>query len=214
MEIDQTTHSGEPIIMLKSLVCDLKILSNCNVEKVEEIILYTSCVWLWVIHIWDHPFKTSANFHDFWPLPPSVGIFLLLSVGKFGKFLIPPPKKNTEILNAWSNGYQNITWSLHLKDTSIFSTLWSKTGHLKYFSGSKLPSLGPLSLILGPWITFGYLYIGRTPWKRHEVVLYLVIGPSQGPKIRRGSYYCGGHNLPQGCSTKHYCHKFSNLNMK
>ena len=20
--------------------------------------------------VWDHPFKTSANFHDFWPLPP------------------------------------------------------------------------------------------------------------------------------------------------
>ena len=22
----------------------------------------------------DHPFKTSANFHDFWPLPPTIGI--------------------------------------------------------------------------------------------------------------------------------------------
>ena len=34
----------------------------------------------------DHPFKTSTNFHNFWPLPTSVGSFLLLSVGKFGKF--------------------------------------------------------------------------------------------------------------------------------
>jgi hypothetical protein len=29
------------------------------------------------IYIWDHPFKTSANFHDFLPLPPHVRSFLL-----------------------------------------------------------------------------------------------------------------------------------------
>ena len=143
----------------------------------------------------DHPFKASPRFLTPTP-PPSCRQFVITIRRQIWQIFDPSPPKNTEILNAWSNGYQNITWSLHLKDTSIFSTLWSKTGHLKYFSGSKLPSLGPLSLILGPWITFGYLYIGRTPWKRHEVVLYLVIGPSQGPKIRRGSYYCGGHNLP------------------
>ena len=120
----------------------------------------------------DHPFKTPANFHDFLPLPPPIGSFYATIRRQIWQIFDPSPLKNTEILNAWSNGYQNITWSLHLNDTSIFSTLWSKTGHLKYFSGSKLPSLGPLSLILGPWITFGYLYIGRTPWKRHEVVLY------------------------------------------
>ena len=39
----------------------------------------------------DQPFKTSTNFHDFCPLPSSVGSFLLLSVGKFGQFLTPPP---------------------------------------------------------------------------------------------------------------------------
>ena len=45
-----------------------------------------------VSHARDHPFKTSANFHDFWPLPPSLSaFFLLLSVGKIGQFLIPPP---------------------------------------------------------------------------------------------------------------------------
>ena len=37
------------------------------------------------LFIRDHSFKTSANFHDFWPLPPPVGRFLLVSVGKFGK---------------------------------------------------------------------------------------------------------------------------------
>ena len=46
------------------------------------------------LSVWDHPFKTSANFHDFWLLPPTVGSFLLLSIGKFGQFLTsPPPKK-------------------------------------------------------------------------------------------------------------------------
>ena len=125
-----------------------------------------------IISARDHPFKTPANFQEYLLLSPPIGSFYATIRQQIWQICDPSPLKNTEILNAWSNGYQNITWSLHLNDTSIFSTLWSKTGHLKYFSGSKLPSLGPLSLILGPWITFGYLYIGRTPWKRHEVVLY------------------------------------------
>ena len=48
-----------------------------------------------VIHCADHPFKSSANFHDFWPLPPSVG--------KFGQFLTPPA------LWDWKN-YQSWFW--------------------------------------------------------------------------------------------------------
>ena len=48
----------------------------------------------------DHPLKTSAIFHDFWPLPPPVGSFLLLSVGKFEEFLTPPPY--ADVLNGWS----------------------------------------------------------------------------------------------------------------
>ena len=52
-----------------------------------------SLLYKFIICIRDHSFKTSANFHDFWPLPPSVGSFLVLSVGKFGKFLTPPPPK-------------------------------------------------------------------------------------------------------------------------
>ena len=50
----------------------------------------------------DHPFKTSANFHDILPLPPYRQQFLLLSVGKFGKFLTPPPLKNINVLMEWS----------------------------------------------------------------------------------------------------------------
>ena len=44
--------------------------------------------------IWNHPCKTSANFSRFLtstPLPSAN--FLRLSVGKFGLFLTPPPKK-------------------------------------------------------------------------------------------------------------------------
>ena len=35
------------------------------------------------------------------PYPLPFGSFLLLSVGKFGKFLTPPPK-NANVLNQWS----------------------------------------------------------------------------------------------------------------
>ena len=41
----------------------------------------------------DHPFKTLANFHDFWPLPPPVGRFLILSIANLANFWPLP--------NAW-----------------------------------------------------------------------------------------------------------------
>ena len=36
------------------------------------------------------------------PYPPTVGNFLVLSVGKFGKFLTPPPLGHADVLNGWS----------------------------------------------------------------------------------------------------------------
>ena len=51
---------------------------------------------------WDHPLKTSANFHYFWPIPLSVGSFLLLSVGKFDKKFDPSPLKIANVLKGWS----------------------------------------------------------------------------------------------------------------
>ena len=36
------------------------------------------------------------------PYPPTVCSFLLLSVGKFGKFLTPPPLRHADVLNGWS----------------------------------------------------------------------------------------------------------------
>ena len=71
------------------------------------------------------PLNTSANFHDFLPLPHSrrhsftnvlftlnrglPGTVVrfnvnktLLSVGKFGQLMTPPPKKIADVLNEWS----------------------------------------------------------------------------------------------------------------
>jgi hypothetical protein len=47
---------------------------------------------LYLLSSRDHSFKTSANLHNFFdPRPPTVGSFLLPSVGKFGQVLTPPP---------------------------------------------------------------------------------------------------------------------------
>ena len=51
----------------------------------------------------DHPFQTLAIFYtSLTPYPPTVGTFLVLSVGKFGKFLTPSPLEHADILNGWS----------------------------------------------------------------------------------------------------------------
>ena len=54
------------------------------------------------ISIRDHPFKTIFD-----PYPPSVGSFLLLSVGKFGQFFTPPPLRCADVLNGWSLSTSN-----------------------------------------------------------------------------------------------------------
>ena len=41
--------------------------------------------------------------HFFDPHPPTVACFLVLSVGKFGKFLTPPPLEHADVLNGWSH---------------------------------------------------------------------------------------------------------------
>ena len=70
----------------------------------------------------------SAIFHNFWPLfpPPSAGIFLLLSIGKFGKFLTPsPPLKHADILNGWSLSLL-FNWLLVLlmKNSNMLIVTW------------------------------------------------------------------------------------------
>ena len=49
----------------------------------------------------DHPFKTSTNVHDFWPLPSSVGIFYYYPSVNLANFW-PLPLKNADVLNGWS----------------------------------------------------------------------------------------------------------------
>ena len=41
----------------------------------------------------DHPLKTLANFHDFWPLPPSVGIFYYYPLANLTNFWPQPWRK-------------------------------------------------------------------------------------------------------------------------
>ena len=55
-----------------------------------------------ILQLRDHPLKTSANFHYFWPLPPSGGSFLLLSIDKFDHFLTLPPLQIADVINGWS----------------------------------------------------------------------------------------------------------------
>ena len=50
------------------------------------------CVWFAWIWIRDHPFKTSSNFHDFWPLPPS-----RRQPSAFQQNAPPPSKKDVGI---------------------------------------------------------------------------------------------------------------------
>ena len=62
----------------------------------------------------DHPFKTSANFHDFWPLPPyhrhsdkilMKGIFDPYVLWPFGQRPMGtplPPIRHADFLNGWS----------------------------------------------------------------------------------------------------------------
>ena len=64
------------------------------------------------------------------PYPPTVGIFFVLSVGKFGEILTPPPLKNVDVLNGWSP----------MLNADIFNT--SKCPSRKY-SGGKNPFYRP-----------------------------------------------------------------------
>ena len=62
----------------------------------------------------DHPFKTSANFHDFWPLPPCHRhSSKMLMKGIFDPYVLwpfdhrqmgtpLPPLRNADVLNVWS----------------------------------------------------------------------------------------------------------------
>ena len=69
--------------------------------------IWFSCI-LAIFQIWH--FLTHGTIHlrrrqisqIFDPYPPTVGSFLVLSVGKFVQFLTPPPLWHADVLNGWS----------------------------------------------------------------------------------------------------------------
>ena len=50
--------------------------------------------WLDLLGQRDHPFKTSAKFHDFWPLPPSRWQIFTTIHRQIWQIFEPPPPKN------------------------------------------------------------------------------------------------------------------------
>ena len=67
--------------------------------------------WFPEISLGDHQFKTSANFHDFWPLPLAFqqnayeGYFWSLCTVTFWPLAhgdTPPPLRHADVLNGWS----------------------------------------------------------------------------------------------------------------
>ena len=84
--------------------CDphiLKLMNQITNPEV-EILKMLPCdrfktLMLGTIHL-----RRRQIFTIFDPYPPTVGSFLVLSVGKFGKFLTPPPLRHADVLNGWS----------------------------------------------------------------------------------------------------------------
>ena len=63
----------------------------------------------------DHPFKTSANFHHFWPLPSSTGSFFTTIRQQFWTIFDPSPLKNADISLGWSLRKICITYHWHFQ---------------------------------------------------------------------------------------------------
>ena len=71
----------------QSILAEMKLNSN-NYIRVARLVPS-------VIENRDHPFKTSANFHDFWPLPPyHRNSSKMLMKGIFGPYVLWPLDKN------------------------------------------------------------------------------------------------------------------------
>ena len=87
-------YSAKKSVQMVGLYVSVQKKLNFREHLIHKIKKNSCRSWLpfisFKIQVRGHPFKTSANFHDFWPLPPPIGSFLQLSIGKFGKFLNPP----------------------------------------------------------------------------------------------------------------------------
>ena len=93
---------------------------GCGVESSQQADL------TFLIYIWDHPFKTSAKFHDFWPLLPSCRQFITTIIRQqiWQIFHPSPPKK-------WSTPSEKILTHFDSKEK----------GRTRYFFSFRVPPL-------------------------------------------------------------------------
>ena len=80
-----------------------------------------------------------SKFSRFLTLPPSVSSFLLLSVGKFGKLLTPPPPKKCRRYK-WMVPFKGLsdfrTWILSILQELNFCSEWHQNGKFKFLFNS------------------------------------------------------------------------------
>ena len=103
------------ILFFRPKIIATSIVVVLRFEMKNDLWTKRSPVRLTVSLLRDHPFKTSANFHDFWPLPPlplafqqnayEVDFFILmycnlLTIGTWGH---PSPLRHADVLNEWSH---------------------------------------------------------------------------------------------------------------
>ena len=77
-------------------------------------VLHISYNTFCISHVRDHPLKTSANFHDFWPLPPYRRQFFTTIRRQIREIFNPSPPKRCRRLK-WMVPYR--LWSFKTRDT-------------------------------------------------------------------------------------------------
>ena len=91
--------------------CDWEKLLKFKTEGLEIDNCMRSLRKIYSLTERDHPFKTSANFHDFWPLPPFAflqnfmkEIFDPYILWPFDRWHMghPSPLRHADVLNGWS----------------------------------------------------------------------------------------------------------------
>jgi hypothetical protein len=111
------------------------------------------------ICIWDHPFRTSANFHYFWPLPLLLAIpFAFQRNTPFSK-----NKGSCHLSNFLSGYFTNTMWIL-LKNIHTLISLINLKSRLPILKNSTLhKKKSPLHIYSFHYRTFWYSY--RTWWR-------------------------------------------------
>ena len=88
----------------------------------------------------DHPFKTSANFYDFWCPTILCWYFLLISIGKFGKYYIPILSNVSVLFLCHRSRFNSKSTIIFKKSPTFFMTgtfwfnLWLLGAAAKYLT--------------------------------------------------------------------------------